>query len=51
MLASLTKQMSEFLAIFQIFCFFYSDQEKNAIFVIHSKTKIIYDAESINIRI
>ena len=51
MLAFLTGKVRFFLAIFQIFCFFDSDQEKYAIFVIPTKTKIIYDAESINIRI
>ena len=40
--------MSHFSIIFQIFCIFDSDQEKYAIFVILTKNKVIYDAESIN---
>ena len=48
MLAFLTKKVRFFSNISNL-CFFDSDQEKHVIFVIPTKTKIIYDAESINI--
>ena len=48
MLAFLTKKV-RFFSNTSNLCFFDSDQEKYVIFVIPTKTKIIYDAESINI--
>ena len=47
MLAFLTNKLP-FSAIFQIFCFFDSDQEKHAIFAKPHKNKIVYDSESVN---
>ena len=40
--------MIPFLAIFQIFCFFQTDQEKCAVGEISTKNEVICDTESIN---